>query len=73
MAKKIVSKLVWKYEVVPITDLRGLQEDLNSWGKDGWELVQVVTHVEYPLGFAVFKKQEIRSDYPPVSVSHMGR
>jgi hypothetical protein len=72
VAEKMASKLVWKYEVVPITDLRGLQEDLSSWGEDGWELVQVITHVEYPLGFAIFTKQE-GTPLPPVSVSYMGR
>lgn len=73
MAEKIVSKLIWEYEVVPIVALTDLQEDLNSKGEDRWELVQVMTHPEYPLGYAIFKKQEIRPNYPAVSVGYMGR
>jgi hypothetical protein len=73
VAEKIVSKLVWEYEVVPLTSLVDLQEDLNSKGEDGWELVQVITHPEYPLGFAIFTKQEIRPNHPPITVGYMGR
>lgn len=70
MAEKTVGKLIWKYEVVPITDLRGLQEDLSSWGEDGWELVQVITHTEYPLGFAVFKRHETVPAYEMFSIGY---
>ena len=54
---KIRTKTVWRYKVVVLTDLSDTQEALNHLGGDGWELVQVMTHSEYPLGWAILKQR----------------
>lgn len=54
---EIRTKIVWEYEVVALTHLSDTQEVLNHLGGDGWELVQVMTHSEYPLGYAILKRR----------------
>ena len=45
----------WEYATVPLIS-HALQEILNQWGEEGWELVQVV---ESPsTGITAFMKKE---------------
>lgn len=37
---------VWEYATVPLVS-HALQQILNQWGGDGWELVTVVDNVGY--------------------------
>lgn len=42
----------WEYATAPLIS-HALQQILNQWGSDGWELVTVVDNVAYfkrPLG-----------------------
>ena len=40
----------WEYATVPLIS-HALQEILNQWGEEGWELVQVVESQAGTVGF----------------------
>ncbi|MEA2434848.1 MAG: hypothetical protein QOG54_2305 [Actinomycetota bacterium] len=40
----------WEYATVPLIS-HALQEILNQWGEEGWELVQVVEGQAGTVGF----------------------
>ncbi len=49
----------WEYATVPLIS-HALQEILNQWGQEGWELVQVT---ESPsLGMTAYLKRPIAND-----------
>jgi hypothetical protein len=45
----------WEYASVPLVP-HAVQEILNNWGDDGWELVQVYQPGEVPGTVALFKR-----------------
>lgn len=45
----------WEYETVMIDDYNS-RAYLNSYGKDGWELVNVVNHGDQQIAY--FKRQK---------------
>lgn len=47
----------WEYASVPLIP-HAIQEILNSWGEDGWELVQIYSPVDVPGTVAVLKRQK---------------
>jgi hypothetical protein len=45
----------WEYASVPLVP-HAVQEILNNWGDEGWELVQIYQPAEVPGTVAVFKR-----------------
>jgi len=45
----------WEYASVPLIP-HAIQEILNNWGEEGWELVQVYIPVEVPGSVALMKR-----------------
>ena len=49
----------WEYHIILTTTAsgKGLKEDLNRAGRDGWELVWVIPFAgEHERAFAIFKR-----------------
>ncbi len=51
----------WEYATVPLIS-HALQEILNQWGEEGWELVQVVESQQ--LGMTAYLKRPAPGDPP---------
>jgi hypothetical protein len=49
----------WEYATVPLIS-HALQEILNQWGGEGWELVQVLESQQ--LGMTAFLKRPVQSE-----------
>jgi hypothetical protein len=49
----------WEYITVPLIS-HALQEILNQWGEEGWELVQVLESQQ--LGMTAFLKRPTQND-----------
>jgi len=49
----------WEYASVPLIS-HALQEILNQWGEEGWELVQIMESQE--LGMVAYFKRPRQSD-----------
>jgi Domain of unknown function (DUF4177) len=49
----------WEYITVPLIS-HALQEILNQWGEEGWELVQVLESQQ--LGMMAFLKRPAQND-----------
>ena len=45
----------WEYASAPLVP-HAVQEILNNWGDDGWELVQIYHPGDVPGTVAVFKR-----------------
>lgn len=45
----------WEYASVPLIP-HAIQEILNNWGDEGWELVQVYNPVDVPGTVALLKR-----------------
>ena len=54
----------WEYATVPLIS-HALQEILNQWGEEGWELVQVLESQQ--LGMTAFLKRPAQT--PPIAAS----
>ncbi len=52
----------WEYATVPLIS-HALQEILNQWGEEGWELVQVVESQQ--LGTTAYLKRPKEGEPPP--------
>jgi len=49
----------WEYTTVPLIS-HALQEILNQWGGEGWELVQVLESQQ--LGMTAFLKRPVQNE-----------
>ena len=49
----------WEYATVPLIS-HALQEILNQWGEEGWDLVQVLESQQ--LGMTAFLKRPAQND-----------
>lgn len=45
----------WEYASVPLIP-HSIQEILNNWGDEGWELVQVYSPTDVPGSVAILKR-----------------
>ena len=52
----------WEYATVPLIS-HALQEILNQWGEEGWELVQVIE--SQALGMTAYLKRPKPGEPPP--------
>lgn len=53
---RMSAKKVWEYATAPLL-IHATQAILNNWGRDGWELVQVVPGPNPEQLVAYFKRE----------------
>ncbi|MBW3084928.1 hypothetical protein KEM60_01118 [Austwickia sp. TVS 96-490-7B] len=56
-AARVAAMTRWEYATTPVL-MHNTQAILNTWGADGWELVQVVTMPEGGNLVAYFKRPQ---------------
>ena len=60
--ERMVQVQKWEYATVPLIS-HALQEILNQWGEEGWELIQVVE--SQALGMTAYLKRPKAGEPPP--------
>ncbi|GGU29583.1 hypothetical protein GCM10010274_15660 [Streptomyces lavendofoliae] len=56
-AAKVASMTKWEYATVPLL-VHATKQILDTWGEDGWELVQVVPGPNNPEQLVAYLKRE---------------